>query len=230
MTFIATSAIIAGASSLYGIGKGIAQNAKANSIDKNNARPSYDIPKEYTDNVKMAQQMAQVGLPQQQYNNQQNAILRNQSGGLQTLGRSANVGSGVASLVRASNDADNTLNAQDAAARQQNQRFYIGQNGVLGQQKLAQQQYNKFDKYTENFNRAQGLRGAANASINNGVNAASGITMGLANMSNGGSGTGTYSASGDYNYTPYQPQGNGNMPMNGNYNPSVSNWGYMPKM
>jgi len=175
--------------------------------------------------------MAQVGLPQQQYNNQQNAILRNQAGGIQTLGRSANVGSGVASLVRASNDADNTLNAQDAAARQQNQRFYIGQNGVLGQQKLAQQQYNKFDKYTENFNRAQGLRGAANANIQNGVNGASGMVMGLAGMNNGGS-DGVSSTSGNFNYTPYKPQGyqiqpRGNFGYGANGTPS---WGYMPTM
>jgi hypothetical protein len=182
MAFLITSAVIGGASALYGIGKGISQNAKANGIDANNRRPTYTIPQEYQDNVNLARQMAQVGLPQQQYNNQQNNILSNQSSGLQALGRSANVGSGVASVVRASNDASNNLNAQDAAARQNNQRFFIGQNGVLGQQKLAQQQYNQFDKYTEQFNKSAALRGAANQNIQNGVNGAAGMAAGLYGM------------------------------------------------
>lgn len=185
MSFLVTAAVIGGASTLYGVGKGIAQDAKANKIDAANQRPNYVIPDEYTKNVELARQLAQVGLPQQQYNNQQNAVLRNQAAGIQTLGRSANPASGVAAVVRASNDANNTLNAQDAAARQQNQRFYIGQNGILGQQKLAQQQYNKFDKYTEQFNKAAALRGAANQNIQNGINGASSMAMGLASIDNG---------------------------------------------
>lgn len=231
MTFIATAAIIGGASTLYGLGKGISQNAKANAIDKNNTRPTYAIPNEYKENVNIARQMAQVGLPQQQYNNQQNAILRNQAGGMQTLGRSANVGSGVAALVRASNDAENTLNAQDAAARQQNQRFLVGQNSALGQQKLAQQQYNKFDKYTENFNRAQGLRGASNANIQNAVSGAVGMATGLANMENGGD-YGNSNPNTNFNYAPYRPQNQMMQPVGAfSYGAQgyAPNWGYMPK-
>lgn len=235
-------AVIAGANALYGIGKGISQNAKANSIDKNNPRPTYQIPQEYIDNVNMAKQMARVGLPQQQYNNQVNAIARNQASGLQTLGRSANPGSGVASVVRAGNDANNMLNAQDAAARQQNQRFLIGQNSVLGSQKLAQQQYNKFDRYTENFNRAQGLRGAANANIQNGVTGAANMAANLAFADTGAASaaqpaanTNTWGNMGDYQYRGGQINPS---PFSvGSYSP-VANWGYqapfnfgtMPKM
>jgi len=87
--------------------------------------------------------------------------------------------------VRAGDNATNTLNAQDAAARQANQRFYIGQNGILGQQKLAQQQYNKFDKYTEQFNKAAALRGAANQNIQNGINAISSTATGLYGLGDG---------------------------------------------
>lgn len=189
MTFIATSAIIAGASAAYGIGKGISQNAQANKIDRNNVRPSYDIPQEYLKNVEMAKQMAQVGLPQQQYNNQLNSINQNQAAGLQVLNNSANPGANVAAIVRAGDNAANTLNAQDAAARQANQRFYIGQNGVLGQQKLAQQQYNKFDKYTEQFNKSAALRGASNQNIQNGVNGLSGVATNLYGMGTGDEGS-----------------------------------------
>lgn len=179
MSFLITTAAIGAGSALYGIGKGIAQGAQANKIDKNNPRPSYEIPQEYINNVNMARQMAEVGLPQQQYNNQLNNINQNQAAGLQVLNNSANPGAGVVSAIRAADAATNTLNAQDAAARQANQRFYIGQNTALGQQKLAQQQYNKFDKYTEQFNKAAALRGAANQNVQNGVNALSTTAMNL---------------------------------------------------
>lgn len=182
MSFLITTAVIAGGSLAYGIGKGISQNKQASNIEKNNVRPTYQIPKEYQDNVNMARQMAQIGLPQEQYNNQVNNINRNQAGGFQTLSRSANPGAGVASVVRAGNDATNNLNAQDAAARQNNQRFFIGQNGVLGQQELAKQQYDKFDKYTEQFNKAAALRGSANQNIQNGINGASSMVGGLASL------------------------------------------------
>lgn len=179
MSFLITTAAIGVGSLAYGVGKGISQNHKASQIEKNNLRPTYQIPQEYIDNVNMARQMSQVGLPQQQYDNQVNNIYRNQSSGLNTLSRSANPGAGVAAVVRAGNDATNTLNAQDAAARQTNQRFYIGQNENLGQQQLAKQQYDKFDKYTENYNKAAALRGAANQSIQNGINGAASLAGGL---------------------------------------------------
>lgn len=204
MSFLITTAVIAGGSLAYGIGKGISQNKQASNIEKNNVRPTYQIPKEYQDNVNMARQMAQIGLPQEQYNNQVNNINRNQAGGFQTLSRSANPGAGVASVVRAGNDATNNLNAQDAAARQNNQRFFIGQNGVLGQQGLAKQQYDKFDKYTEQFNKAAALRGAANQNIQNGINGAASAAMGLATLENGGQNPSGYT-SGQVNGTPDLP-------------------------
>lgn len=227
MAFIGVAAAIAAGSALYGVGKGIAQGSQANKIDKNNPRPTYQIPQEYLDNVNMARQMAQVGLPQQQYNNQLNQIGTNQAGGIQALGRSANPGSGIASLVRASNDAGNTLNAQDAAARQANQRFYIGENGVLGQQKLAQQQYNKFDKYTEQFNKSAALRGAANQNIQNGINGASSAALGLASVSNGGSLGGMPEKTDQYGgYGAPQPRGDIPMLGVGAYQPFQGvNWG-----
>lgn len=221
MSFLITAAVVGGASTVYGIGKGISQSAQANKIDKNNPRPVYDIPDEYKQNQSLAKQMAQVGLPQQQYNNQLNAIGRNQAAGIQTLGRSANPGSGVASVVRASNDASNNLNAQDAAARQQNQRFFIGQNGVLGQQKLAQQQYNKFDKYTEQFNKSAALRGAANQNIQNGVNGAVGMATNLYGLNQGSSAEQPFTTFGQANNNPYINQSAAAYPAFAPSNPGV---------
>lgn len=184
MTMVAVSAGVGIASAGYGAYKSIRQGQQADDLDAANKRPDYTIPDEYKQNLAMANHMARVGMPQQQYDNQLNAISRNQAGGLQQLGMSANPGAGLASIVRAGNDANNNLNAQDAAQRQNNQRYAIQQNGIMGQQQLAKQQYDKFDKYTENFNKAQALRGASNAGMNNAVNSLSGLAGGMA-MSGG---------------------------------------------
>lgn len=178
MSFVAVSAGVGAASLGVGLYKSIKQNSEANGIDKNNPRPSYTIPDEYKQNVLAAQNMARVGLPSQQYNDQQNAINRNQAGGLGALSRTPNVG-GVASVVRQSNDANNHLNAQDAVARQNNERYAIGQNAQLGAQKLAQQQYNKFDKYTEDYNKAAALRGASNQNLQGAFNGAGQLATNL---------------------------------------------------
>ncbi len=170
MSFAVVAAGVGVASAGYGVYKGIKQDNEANAIKKGNPRPDYTIPDEYKQNVEMARQMAQIGLPQQQYNNQVNAINQNQAGAVAALSNSNNPGANLASVVRAGNTATGNLNAQDASARQGNQRLFLNENSQLGQQNLAAQQYNKFDKYTENFNQAAALQGAANQNIQNGVN------------------------------------------------------------
>lgn len=204
MSFIGVSAGIGAVSLGAGIIKGIGQNKKASAIEKANARPTYQIPDEYKQNLAIANHMAQTGLPQQQYNNQLNAINRNQAGGIQALGRSQNPTGSIASIVRAGNDANNNLNAQDAQVRQQNQLVVINQNSAMANQKLAQQQYNKFDRYTENFNQAQAYRGAANQSIQNGINSAAGMAGGLATMGVNQNTAGL--TAGQVNNTPSLPQ------------------------
>lgn len=157
-------------------------------LEQGNKRPTYQIPDEYKQNLALAQNMAKIGLPQQQYNNQVNAILGNQAGAVSALGNSANPGAGLASIVRGGNAAFGNLNAQDAAARQANQRYAIAQNSALGNQKLQEQQYNQFDKYSENFNRAQALRGSSSQDLQNGINGAAQIGAGIAMNGNYGFG------------------------------------------
>lgn len=173
MSFIAVSAGIGATGLGVSLYKSIKQGSEASAINKNNPRPTYQIPDEYKQNYLMAQHMAQTGIPTQQYNNQLNSINRNQAGAIGALGQSANPSGGLASIVRAGDDANNKLNGQDATARQANQRYAIGQNGILGQQELAAQQYNKFDKYSENFNKAAALQGASNQNLQAGLGGAS---------------------------------------------------------
>lgn len=139
---------------------GIFQGSKANKIDKNNIRPIQEVQQEYLKNVSEAENMARTGLPQQQYlmglQNQQ----RNLNGVLGSLRRSANPSAGLGSLLRASNDATMNLDVADANARTQNQRFAMGQRGILAQQKQNAFDWNKKSKYLADFARAQALRGA----------------------------------------------------------------------
>lgn len=161
--------IFAGGSALYKGIKGWIGNNKANKMAKANVRPAYQIPDEYNQNLRMAQQMAQVGLPQQQYNNSFNNINRNQSGALNVLSNTANAGSGLASIVRAGNDATMNLDAQDANARVNNQGRVFAANSALAGQKLAAQQWNSLDKYKENAAAIRGVKQAAQADINGAV-------------------------------------------------------------
>jgi len=151
------------AAAIPSVVKGISgafQMFKGNKLAKNNTRPTYEIPQEFKDNLAMAENMAQVGLPQQQYNTSLNNINRNQAGALGVLSRSANAGAGLAGLLRQTNSATMNLDAQDASARLNNQRFAMGQRGVLGQQQLAKQSWDKMQRYQENANAAAALKGA----------------------------------------------------------------------
>jgi hypothetical protein len=224
VSFIGISAGIGAASLGLGVAKSIGESNAANKLERNNPRPNYTIPAEYRQNYLLAQHMAQIGLPQQQYNNQLNGINQNQTGAINALSHSANPGAGLASIVRGGDNAVGNLNAQDAMARQQNQRFAIGQNGILGQQELAKQQYDKFDKYSENFNQAAADRSAANSNLNNAFNGASQLAGSLA-MSNSrmtgypGSGTNGIAADGSGQYGP-------NAGQYGFGNPAKQSWDY----
>lgn len=161
--------VIGGAAALVGTGlkvyEGIHQNSKANAIQKSLHDPNYVIPPEFYENRNIAKQMAVQGLPQQVYNNQINGINQNQAAGIQAASRSANPGN-IASVVRQGDQAIAGLDAQDAQARQNNQRYYIQQNRELGGQELAKQQNDVFDKYTRNFNQMQAYRGASMQNFN----------------------------------------------------------------
>lgn len=169
---ISALALGAGAAILgtgFNIYNGIKQESKANSIEKNLKQPQYQIPPEFLENKRIAQQMAQLGLPSAQRNNELNQINSNQAAGLATASRSANPGGAVSNIVGQSNAATNNLNAEDAQARQSNERYYLQENAQLGGQKIAQQQANVFDPYTQHYNEAQAYRGAGMQNINSGI-------------------------------------------------------------
>jgi hypothetical protein len=153
----------------FSVEQGLSQKHKANQIEKNLKQPQYQIPDEFYQNRNISRQMAQLGLPSQQYNNQMNQINANQASSLATAQRSANPGAGIANITGQTNAATNNLNAEDSQARQSNQRYYMQANDQLGGQKLAQQQANVFDPYTQKYNEMQAYRGAGQQNINTAV-------------------------------------------------------------
>jgi len=186
--------LIGGATALVGTGfniyQGLHQQSEANKIKKNLKTPQYDIPQEFIENRNISRQMAQLGLPQQQYNNNLNQINAAQAGAVAAASRSANPGAAVGAIQGQTNAATNNLNAEDAAARQTNQRYYLDQNAQLGGQKLAQQQANVFDPYTQHYNEAQALQGAGMQNVNTGFQDLTqlggyALQYGLANRKNG---------------------------------------------
>lgn len=116
---------------------------------RRNIRPTAQVNENYLKNVALAEQMGRTGLPQEQYNRSLQNIGRNQATALTSLSRSANPTAGIQGLLRASNDATLGLDAQDAAARLNNQRFSFGQRANLAQDQQRVWDWNKRDKFQE---------------------------------------------------------------------------------
>lgn len=164
--FIGAGTALAGTA--YSIYNSEKQKSKANAIEKNLKQPQYAIPPEFEQNRNIARQMAQVGLPQQQYNNQFNQINSNTATGIAAAQRSNNP-SAIGGVISGANSAGANLNAEDAQARQNNQRVFMQANEQLGGQKIAQQQANVFDPYTQKYNEMQAYRGAGQQNLNSAI-------------------------------------------------------------
>ncbi len=191
MSWIAVG--VAGGSALLKFGEGEIQKGQANKIDSQNQYPTAPVQSEYTANVRDAQQMAQQGMPAQQYNNQVSAINRNQAGGLYAAGNSANPTANIASIVRAGNDSNSNLNAQDAVQRNNNMLNLLRERQTLAQQKDKAWDWNYQQKYLGNLAKSNALRGASNQNINSGLNevegtALTGAKLGAFNSTGGGTG------------------------------------------
>lgn len=152
---------------LLGIGQAVAGGIKMRKALRN--RPDYTIPEEYQQNVAMADNLMNLGMPREQYLAQLQGINRNQSFGLRMLGDRRSALAGVGNLVQQSNDAQLNLNAADATMRRDSKFRATGMkmnaNYQLGMQKLAKQQWDKFNPYLAKLNQAQGLIGAGMQNI-----------------------------------------------------------------
>lgn len=168
---------LAGAGALLKAGTGLWQTIKGNRIDKKNPFPVEQANPIFQKNVAIAENMARTGMPQQQYNNALNNIGRNQAGAIRQLGRSANPSAGLASVLRAGNDATINLDTQDANARLNNQRFAFGQRLNLAQEQNRVFDWNKRQKYLGLLAKSQGMIGAGMQNLMGGFNDATRIGL-----------------------------------------------------
>ena len=164
-----------GASAL-GIGFGIAQKIQARSLEKKNVMPAYNVSNLIAQNAAQAQNMAKLGMAQQQYNNTINQQDQNLANVLSTASRSGrNIP--TAGLLRQANIATQNLNAQDAQLRQQNQRFAMQQNSVLAQEQRAAWNWNQAQPYLRTAQQVAQMRDAGNQNIFGGIGAVSSMGM-----------------------------------------------------
>lgn len=209
------------AGALGGIGFGIAQSAQARRLERNNPLPLTSVNNNILQNVALAEQMSRTGLPSQVYNNQLNQINTGLTAGLRQASRQGGTAS-IASILRGFNSGVSNLNAQDAQARQANQRLLMQQRGILANEQQRVFDWNKANPYLRTMQRVASLRNAGTQNIFGGIGALSGLGSGLATsgMEIGGSGANTPNVERvmgtDWNNLTGQPIGAWNQNMLGN--------------
>lgn len=147
---------------------GIIQQDRGKKMASNNPFITESVNENIAKNAALAEQAAQVGLPQEQYNKQQEAINRNQATGIRLASRNTRP-TGISSIVRATNDAMGNLNAQDAMARQQNQRLAMQQRGALAQEQNRVWDWNNRQRYLQNARAASETIGAGRRNLFGGI-------------------------------------------------------------
>lgn len=177
-----------GVKTLTGIGQMIAGGIQLRKANKN--RPLYEIPDEFNQNVSAADRILNMGMPREQYLASLTGIDRNQSFGLRALGDRRSGLAGISNLVQQGNDATLRLNATDAEMRNRNMLAgtQMGMNARYqrGMQRLAKQQWDKFNPFLAKVANAQGMLGAGMQNFSGGAGGFA--QLGMSEL--GGDGTG----------------------------------------
>lgn len=153
-------AIIAGVQAVGGIAQ---MFAGARTLKKLK-RPSYEIPQDFNTNVGLAQNIKTMGMPKSEYQSAFQNIQRNQTAGINALQDRRSALAGIGSIVQRSNDASLNLDATAAKIANQNMlagtQMEMGARQQLASQKLARQEWEKFQPYQQKLAQGQGMLGA----------------------------------------------------------------------
>lgn len=226
--------IAGGLGSLFGIG----QKLQAAKLDRNNPFQARTVNSLIANNAAQAQNQAQIGIAQQQYNNARNQQAQNLA---TVLGTASRTGRNIplAGLLRQGNLSTQQLNATDAQARQQNQRYAAQQNQVLAQEQQNVRSYNIEQPYLRRQQQAAELRNAGNQNIFGGLGtiaSAAMMTAGDEQQGQRGNATGIFGNRRERitNFLPNQTVGNdlAELPYNSNtrfsipsFFPMMNNYG-----
>lgn len=164
---------------------GFIQKGKGSKIIKRlGDSPDMFIPNEVLQNQKIAEHNANLGLPQEQYNQAMRNLQRNQMVALRNAGDRRGGLASVAATQQAMNDAVLNLDVANAKARLQNQNTLFGVNSNVANWKNRQWQNNVKDKWDRKYQYGMSLIGAGNQNATTGINQVAGAGLGFA--SNGG--------------------------------------------
>jgi hypothetical protein len=172
-----------------GLVSGLFQKKKGNDILKQNPYPTQTVPNEVLESKEIAQNMANEGMPSQQYEAAQKNIQRQQSAAIaQAQDRRSGVGA-IGAIQQGTNDASGQLDAQSAAIRRQNQLGLINVNSQVGQYRNAAFDWNQKQKYISNFNYGMSLIGSGNQNMMSGIDKIGGGLIGAYSSGLFGGGT-----------------------------------------
>lgn len=184
------------ASGLIGTITGLVQQGKANKALKKLQYPVQSIPNEVLRNQKIAENMANTGLPSEQYNNAIKNIQRQQMMAYRAAADRRGILGSLPGIVRSGIDATANLDAADAQARQRNRQLLMRENANVGNWKNKIWENNVRDKYERDYNYAMSLKGAGNQNFSGGLDKIAGSAAlfggqgGFNGLFGGGSGGG----------------------------------------
>jgi hypothetical protein len=195
LPFLIPAAAQAATGLISGI-SGLFQKAKANRLERENVRPTYNIPQEIRANQQIAQQQATMGMPGAQYEQGLRNINRNTNNMMAAAQDRRGGLAAVGAAQQAANDASLNLTAMDAQQRVSNIRNLMAQNNAMAQYRDKQWGWNQQAKYQENAAAIRALRGAGNANLNTGLNGIIGAGMTVGENMLGGGTTGQQGTTG----------------------------------
>jgi len=157
------------ASGLIGGITGLIQMGKGRKLLNSLQYPTETIPDEYLQGQNQANQMAQQGLPSEQYNQAMRNIQRQQLAALRYSNDRRGGLAVIPQIIQGSNDATLNLDAQSAAMRLQNQRYAIGEGNLVGGIKRDIFDKNIRQKYNRDYGYGMSLLGTGNQNFVGGL-------------------------------------------------------------
>lgn len=157
------------ASGLIGGIFSLGQKAKANRLLANLKRPDYNIPQEVMDNQSIAKNRANSGLPAQQYAQAMQNIERQRNASLNTLNSRRSLLAGIGRVQQGATDATVGLDVADAKQKIANEQGLMKANTQVAGFKDKQWDWNKRQKYEQDFQYGMSLLGSGNQNMLNSV-------------------------------------------------------------
>jgi hypothetical protein len=196
-------------SGLFGGLVGGGQERKGENLLNSLVYPTESVPQAELDNVALAKQLANQGMPSAQYNKAMQDIQRQQLTALTSAQSRRSALDALPSITNTASNATLGLDAENAKERLANQRQLIGVNNEFANWQDKVWDNNVKQKYIQNYNYAMGLIGAGNQNISNSVDRGiAGLGLGLA----GGLGVTPQQYYGNYSGYNQSPNGNTQAP------------------